>query len=360
MKSIIKFFDKQLALDYLPEKAWEQYYVFRQVEQGIYYTHGLENSPASIQEYFAKCTEKWIFEKFYFKYEDGCFVEPVSGWALTKSNMIIPQSVWNSYMHGLKPSYLRLKLSNRNIMHVDSAIVLSYAWNNYFHFHNDIIGQLRMADDAGVNKDTPIIVNANLQNMSYFKQIVQSAPELRDRNWLFQQPNTKIECSTAHFFNTYMAHRRNFDAVLDYTQFDNVYNDYLNRRIFVSRNPKRGRVILNFAAIKIVLDKYGFEVVECDDMTVQQQAELFRNASHTIGIHGAGLTNIIYRRGRPMTMLDIFSKDYFNPVYFWLCQQYGYDYHSMVAGESDNPTDQNGNFMIDEIEFEKKILAMLG
>ena len=360
MKSIFQYLDKKLALEYLPEEEWQQYYVFRQLEQGIYSTDGLENSPVSIQEYFSKCTEKWTFEKFYFNYNKLCIIEPISGWALTESNSLIPQSVWNNYMHNLKPSYLRLKLSNRNSIRVKTAIVLSYAWNNYWHFHNDIIGQLQIADEFGVDRNTPIVVNWGLQNMNYFSQIVQESPELKDRNWLFQKPNIKIECENAHFFNTYWGHRKNFDAVLDFSRFSNNGNKYLNRRIFISRNPKRGRMILNFAQIKLILDKYGFEVVECDEMTVHQQSELFRNASHTVGIHGAGLTNIIYRRGRPMKLLEIFSKDFSNPPYFWMCQQYGYEYYSMVAGGSKNPADPNGNFMIDANEFEKKIATMLG
>ena len=359
MKNVLRYIDKKIVMPYLPDKEWEQYYIFRDIAKKIYVAEGLDNSPAEIKKCFAERTDKWVFEKFYFKYTKPCVIEPLSGWAITEDGEAIPQAIWNNFINGVNSSYLRFKFSKRKKIFVDSAIVLSYAWNNYWHFYNDILGQLRIADEFGISTDTPIVINTGVQRMDYFNDIVGSSLSLRNRNWLFHESDVEIHCKTAHFFNTYWDKRANFDAVLDYVEFENADQYFLNRRIFIARNPKRGRNVTNLDSVVSLLNKYSFEIIDCDGMSVGQQAELFRNASHVIGIHGAGLTNIVYRKNRPMKLLEIFSKDFFNPPYFWLCQQYNFDYHSMVAGGSNNPDDANGNFMIDTGVLEQKIKALL-
>jgi hypothetical protein len=68
------------------------------------------------------------------------------------------------------------------------------------------------------------------------------------------------------------------------------------RRIFISRQkfqtPKRR--IANMDAVEPLLLKYGFEPVMLEDLSVTEQIRLFSQAEAVIGVHGAGLANMIF------------------------------------------------------------------
>jgi hypothetical protein len=68
------------------------------------------------------------------------------------------------------------------------------------------------------------------------------------------------------------------------------------RRIYISRQDSHVRRVLNEAALAPVLSEYGFETVELSRLSLDAQAALFGEASHVAGVHGAGLTNLLFAR----------------------------------------------------------------
>ncbi len=65
------------------------------------------------------------------------------------------------------------------------------------------------------------------------------------------------------------------------------------RKIYVSRGDAGGRRVLNEDELMALLGRYGYEKVVPGELDFDAQAALFAEASHIIGLHGAGLTNII-------------------------------------------------------------------
>lgn len=354
--------DNRLFFPYASSEELESYYVHREQTPEGYIQYMPFDGPEDLNSYFKECTEGWWpMEKFHFCYTEDCLIEPSIGWVVA-NDRLIPQSLWNNYIHKVnKPSYLKYKLQRKQKLYIERAISLHYAWGNYWHFQNDILGQLSLADAAGLPKDIPIVIAAGLTNMSYFKEIVSLSPDLQSRNWILQDKQTTIHCNEVHLFHTWWDHKDNFDAVKKYIGFQvSLKNNHSkNRKIFIDRNKNRGRNIQNIEAIYQVLRKYNFDLIDCDNLTVQEQIEVFRAASHVIGIHGAGLTNIMYREGSPMKLLEIFSDKYFNPCYYWLCLQYGYEYTGIVGAATDSSGGSLGTFTIDVMDFEAKIIRML-
>lgn len=359
MLNLVRKLDHKLFFPYLPKEEWNKYYVWQEQTYFPPYPNTLDNSPALVRNAFEKFTRDWLLEKFYFCYTDECVIEPHLGWAITRKEELIPQSLWNNYIHDIKPLYLRYKFSSKKEILLDEAISLRYAWNNYWHFHNDIMGQLMLADAAGLPTSTPILIDARLQSMRYFKDFLALTPALRNRNWVLQEPDTNVRCRKTHFFNTYLGHRENFDAVLRCLNFEQLpaAASTGHDKVFIARKQTRGRNISNADEVYAVVKEYGFTIVECDDLTVEQQMMVFSNAAYIVGIHGAGLTNIIYRRGRPLKLLEFFSSEYINPSYYWVCTQYGYEYFSMV--DPDGAAHGADNIRVDIGEFREKIERML-
>lgn len=68
--------------------------------------------------------------------------------------------------------------------------------------------------------------------------------------------------------------------------------------------------------IKELVTKFGFEVVDSSQLSLEQQISLFSESSDIIGIHGAGLTNVIFRYGHPLRLLEIFPGKELTPEHY--------------------------------------------
>ena len=55
-------------------------------------------------------------------------------------------------------------------------------------------------------------------------------------------------------------------------------------------------------------------------MSIAEQIELFYDADYVIGVHGAGLVNIIF--SSQINVLEIFPTSYVIPHYFYLSKSY--------------------------------------
>jgi len=65
-------------------------------------------------------------------------------------------------------------------------------------------------------------------------------------------------------------------------------------RIYVSRKMAARRHLSNEDEFFPLLRKHNFRKVHLEKMTIMEQVELFRTASHVIAAHGAGLTNVLF------------------------------------------------------------------
>jgi len=96
---------------------------------------------------------------------------------------------------------------------------------------------------------------------------------------------------------------------------DETSRQDLPRKIFITRNQATSRRLINEEAISSHLSARGFSSIKLEGLSLSQQISLFRNASHIIAIHGAGLTNLLYCR--QAFVLEIFASGHgIRPDYF--------------------------------------------
>jgi len=100
-------------------------------------------------------------------------------------------------------------------------------------------------------------------------------------------------------------------------------------KIYIQRRGKRR--LVNEAEVLEKLNKAGrWQVVCLEELPVLEQAALFHHASFIIGVHGAGLANIIYCR--PGTsLLEIFHPELLEPVYFQIASLYHLEYRVLIG-----------------------------
>ncbi len=100
-------------------------------------------------------------------------------------------------------------------------------------------------------------------------------------------------------------------------------------RVFISR--RKTRRITNEAEVLRYLQSNGFTRVFFEDLSVEQQWNAVANAKIVVGIHGAGLANLIAREMSPLhkgklAFIELFGPGYVVDPYRKLASVYGWKY----------------------------------
>jgi capsular polysaccharide biosynthesis protein len=226
--------------------------------------------------------------------------------------------------------------------------------------HDLIGGRLRLVDSYGVAPDTPIVVSKRLVGTRFFDEL-RRLPTLQERRWIVQQPDELVRSECIYFAQT-NASAANWDHVRNVLQVPD--SDATQRdKLFLTRRSAATRTLANGEEIEDLVRRYGFSVVDTSELGLREQVELFSNAGFVVGIHGAGLTNLVFRKNAPLTLLELFPAQASpNWYYFFLCRTYGFGYGAMIG--TNTTTDSgipraNHAFRVDPMRLERQIVRML-
>ena len=112
-----------------------------------------------------------------------------------------------------------------------------------------------------------------------------------------------------------------------------------NKRIYISRQKTgsehtSSRKVINYNEVEDVLGEFGFKSYVLEELSFQDQAELFINAEVIMGPHGAGLVNMIFSDD-PL-IIELFPKNKLKPHFYYISEIMGFEYEAVV---SDNEGD---------------------
>lgn len=126
-------------------------------------------------------------------------------------------------------------------------------------------------------------------------------------------------------------------------------NDFPDR-IFTSRQGQ-SREIINYDEIRRVLNEFDIAPVQPENMSIDNQIQLFSQADVIVGPFGANLTNIIF--SEDSTVVEIFPNNDIRPVFYITANEQGLDY-DYVVGEPD-PTIDNRNILVNTNKLEETL-----
>jgi hypothetical protein len=115
-----------------------------------------------------------------------------------------------------------------------------------------------------------------------------------------------------------------------------IPNTIPSRRLFISRTGATSRRILNWAAIEPILVSFGFEILNVEELTLDEQIATFAAAAYVAGVHGAGLTNILFSPPG-LRVLEILPPMVATHAYWRLSHGLGHHYHALVADDPELP-----------------------
>ena len=178
---------------------------------------------------------------------------------------------------------------------------------------------------------------------------------MKGLNWHVQKDEW-ISFTSAIFCKPSTHTRKYLDLAVKLIHIPSI--NKMPRRIFLTRSKNSLRFIENMDDLKPLLEGHQFEIVDSEQIKVVDQIALFCSCQYLISIHGAGLTNIIYRQGNPMTILEIVQpSDYIPFHYIMLAHLYHYNYN-IILGER-GLLHQHGGFRVNADQLKTTLEGMV-
>ena len=102
------------------------------------------------------------------------------------------------------------------------------------------------------------------------------------------------------------------------------------QRLYLSRRGVSTRQVSNEQAVLELLEPHGFVAVQTEQLSVAEQINLFRSATHIVAPHGASLTNLLHAQGA--SVLELFQDGHgVRPDFFQLAMINKLAYHHALC-----------------------------
>lgn len=122
-------------------------------------------------------------------------------------------------------------------------------------------------------------------------------------------------------------------------------NETSSNRIYISRRKAEKRRLTNEDEVEAILRKYGFKVHYMEDYCLLDQIEIMSKANMLVGLHGAGLTNMIFMPAQSKIIEIRNYGDSHNNCYFTLAAEFGHRYF-YIQSQSENKNTQTASVTV--------------
>lgn len=254
------------------------------------------------------------------------------------------QSITLSYPWGKRTEAILRSLNRsrpalfRSRQTLDQGVWISDQWSrNYFHWITDALPRVGLARQLGVS--APLVIPEFVAQRAH---VIESLNWLGE-NWLLADEGRHLKVAKLHMFSP-LAPTGNPDPYLIDRLRDTLLAPLRSEssranedktsapeRIWVSRQKTRRRRISNEGQIRDLIEKNGFLIVYPEDLNFAEQVELFSSAKVIAGLHGAGLTNMVFmEEGSTVCEVRRFG-DFHNNSFFALADAAGHNYRYLLT-----------------------------
>ena len=228
------------------------------------------------------------------------------------------------------------------------AVLNCGPYRNYFHFLFDAISRLHLYRQAKVRADYYCVA----QDMPFQQELVTRLGIKTDQILPLEKGTHLVAenliVSSLPGYNkveeqVHLKDRDTYQFVREaiLSQIDQAPGAYASR-IYIQRTTRR--TVANEEEVLEKLQTLGeWKIVRLEDYSVLEQAAMIYHAQAVVGLHGAGLANLIY--AQPNTqVVEIFSPILIEPIFFQIATLFGLRYHPVIAKHTDSSTlPQNGS-----------------
>jgi capsular polysaccharide biosynthesis protein len=220
---------------------------------------------------------------------------------------------------------------------LDEVIWASDDWTgNYFHWFTDVLPKLQAWREAQL-PNLPLLLPSHLQHRGF---VVESLQRLGfEIEWW--QPSQRLEIGrlwsiglTAPTGNFRGALLRRLRAFLLQPQYSCSSNsDPAPERFYLGRGDAKRRFLCNEAELLPVLRDHQITPVLMEGRSLAEQIDLFCRCKLLIGLHGAGLTNMLWMPPGSQVIEIRRRGDAHNNCYYAMAEALGHTYRYLQADD---------------------------
>ena len=221
------------------------------------------------------------------------------------------------------------------------AVVSSAGAENYYHWMFQILPRIKILKESGVSFDKLYFYELNKPYQ--FETLKELA--IQESDIIVGKPDHIIVSQEliVPSIPVWIAKGKSFSPwVIEYLKSNLLaQSDTQNfpDKIFISRQKASLRNIVNEDALVEELVKKGYQRVFLEDYSVKDQALMFSQVKEVIGVHGSGLTNLLFcTPGTKIIEIDPF--DGHRGPYSLLAQEMQLHYQQLETSAEDLSDDQ--------------------
>jgi len=245
------------------------------------------------------------------------------------------------YQQGLskKQKIKRLFMFLGSYIKINKGIWVIDNWSlGYFHWFTDALPRL-IASEKFIDQ-----YNVLLPNEYEKEPYIRESLGLLNINYKFFDSNKRLIVNElvlpSHTALTGNYNKEIITKVRDKFFLNNDISPY--RKIYISRRKATKRKLINEEELIVLLESYNFEIHCFEEYSFSEQLHIMQHTTHITGLHGSGLTNMLFmpRKGKILELRN--SGDAHNNCYFSLASDLDHDYYYLLCdGDSTDTHDVN-------------------
>jgi len=239
------------------------------------------------------------------------------------------------YLHLVK---LREQATTRQIE--DRVFSLINNDRGYYHWMLEYLPKIRLLEHyiKETGHEPRVIVNSNPDK--FVRETLEAVGYGPDKyeEWeggMVQVDRLIIPSHRAHVFDHYNPGQSDYHLSRDDLVWlrnnirSNVNKNKNGKKIYISRQKTGNRRVYNYDGVMEIISHFGFEPYILEDLSFEEQVELFTEADVIMGPHGAGLSNMIFADD-PL-IIEMLPEDTLRPHFYFISGAMGFDYEPIVT-----------------------------
>jgi capsular polysaccharide biosynthesis protein len=226
--------------------------------------------------------------------------------------------------------------------------ITDYWTHNYFHWCTDALSKLYL---VCASFDNPrILLPKEYRALDFVRQSLHSFPEA-DVAYVPDEKSISVKrlqllsyIATPGNFNLKIINEIRTRLLRDFAghNMDSEAHRKAEGKIYISRAKADKRKIVNEISVLNTVEKLGYQIAITEDLSFIDQIQLMHRSKVILGLHGAGLTNMLFMPTGSVVVEIRKEGDTHNNCYFSLSSALGHRYYYVVA-QSSSPSDTGSN-----------------
>ncbi len=230
--------------------------------------------------------------------------------------------------------FKQIKLTKPKYIDGTVAVLASPGANNFHHWLYDNMPRLHLIQRAGFLNEIDYFI-LDYTDLPFQRETLRKAgiPESKilncHNNWEFHIKAKRLVVPSLPSRLGVIS-----DWTVDYLRdliIPQIDSKQLKKRIYISRKKAPSRKIVNEEDLFSYLGKKGFKEYFAEDYSITETAELFNEAEFIIGVHGSGLSNLVFA-GKGVKVIDIIAPKHLDP-YYWVLTGFQQGVYAYFSGE---------------------------